>query len=265
MGERAGRVYLVGAGPGAPDLITVRGEQILRRAEVVVSDYLVSPELLALAPPDAELIYAGKKGGDGGNIGQTELNRILIERARAGRRVVRLKGGDPFIFGRGGEEAEALVAAKIAFEVVPGVTSAPAAPACAGIPLTHRKLASFVAFLTAHQDETKSGHRDAVPWDELASAAKAGGTLVLLMASAGLGGSLARLARQLPATNPAAARQWATTAAQRSIVATIATLADEVERAGVGAPSVVVVGEAAALGGGLNWVERMTLYGSRIV
>jgi len=265
MGERAGRVYLVGAGPGAPDLITVRGEQILRRAEVVVYDYLVSPELLALAPPDAELIYAGKKGGDGGNIGQTELNRILIERARAGRRVVRLKGGDPFIFGRGGEEAEALVAAGITFEVVPGVTSATAAPAFAGIPLTHRKLASFVAFLTAHQDETKSGQRNAVAWDELASAAKAGGTLVLLMASAALRDSLARLARQLPATTPAAVVQWATTAAQRSIVATIATLADEVERAGLGAPSVVVVGEAATLGARLNWFERMPLYGRRIV
>src|ERR1700724_4351515 len=177
MGERAGRVYLVGAGPGAPDLITVRGEQILRRAEVVVYDYLVSPELLALAPPDAELIYAGKKGGDGGNIGQTELNRILIERARAGRRVVRLKGGDPFIFGRGGEEAEALVAAGITFEVVPGVTSATAAPAFAGIPLTHREHGSFVAFLTGHEDLAKNPGA-ALPWAELARAARGRGTLV---------------------------------------------------------------------------------------
>ncbi len=265
MDERAGRVYLVGAGPGAPDLITVRGEQVLRRAEVVVYDYLASSELLALAPPGAELIYAGKQGGSRSSIDQAELNRILIEHARAGRRVVRLKGGDPFIFGRGGEEAEALAAAAIAFEVVPGVTSATAAPAFAGIPLTHRKLASFVAFLTAHRDETKDPRGNPVPWDELASAARAGGTLVLLMASAQLRESLARLAQQLPAATPAAVVQWATTAAQRSIVATLATLAGEVESAGVGAPSVVVVGEAAALGARLNWFERMPLYGRRIV
>lgn len=264
MDERAGRVYLVGAGPGAPDLITVRGAQLLRIAEVVIYDSLASPELLALAPPGAELICAGKNDG-GGSIDQAELNRRLIEHARAGRRVVRLEGGDPFIFGRGGEEAEALAAAAIPFEVVPGVTSATAAPAFAGIPLTDRKRATFAAFVAAHQDETKDPQGNPLPWDELASAAKAGGTLVLLMAPGQLRESLARLARQLPASTPAAVVQWAASTVQRSIAATIATLAGEAESAGPGAPSVVVIGDTAALGARLNWFERMPLYGRRIV
>jgi uroporphyrinogen III methyltransferase/synthase len=266
MAERTGRVYLVGAGPGAPDLITVRGEQIMRRAEVVIYDYLVSPELLSMAPEAAELIYAGKRGGAADNIDQAEVNRLMVEHARAGRRVVRLKGGDPFIFGRGGEEAEALSDAGVEFEVVPGVTSAIAAPAFAGIPLTHRRAGSFVAFLTAHQDELKSADGDTAPLAELAAAARKGGTLVLLMARARLHESLARLiAAGLAADTPAAVVQWATTAAHRSLVATLGMLADEVERAGLGAPAVVVVGKVAALGERLGWFERMALFGRRIV
>src|ERR1700726_3537461 len=176
MDERAGRPYLVGAGPGAPDLITVRGEQILHTAEVVVYDYLVSPELLALAPPEAEVVYTGKKGGDGGNIAQAELNRTLIEHARTGKREVRLKGGDPFIFGRGGEEAEALRQAGIAFEVVPGVTSALAAGAFTGIPLTHRSHASAVALVTGHEHPGKPG--STLDWPVLA---RFPGTLAIYM------------------------------------------------------------------------------------
>src|SRR5271168_2260234 len=196
--EKQGLVILVGAGPGAPDLIAMRGADALRRAEVVIYDYLVSPELLRLAPVDAELIYAGKKGGSDKAIEQSELNAMLIAHARKGRRVVRLKGGDPFIFGRGGEEAEALARARVKFEVVPGVTSAIAGPAFAGIPLTHREHGSFVAFVTGHEDESKGS--SSVPWDELVAAARHGGTIVILMATARMRATLDRIgAAGLPA------------------------------------------------------------------
>ncbi len=266
MPERAGRVFLVGAGPGAADLITLRARDCLARADVVIYDYLVNPELLRLAPPGAELIYAGKRGGGERTIEQDELNRMLIEHARAGRNVVRLKGGDPFIFGRGGEEAEALARAGIEYEVVPGVTSAIAAPAFAGIPLTHRERGSFVAFVTGHEDESRA-LEPAVPWDALARAASEGrGTIVVLMASARLRQTLARLASGgVDAATPAAAIQWAATASQKTVRATVATLADECERGGLGAPAVVVVGECAALADRLAWFERMPLFGRRIV
>jgi len=264
-GQNVGRVFLVGAGPGAPDLITLRGAAVMRRADVIVYDALVSPEILRLAPARAERIFAGKKGGEERNVEQIEINRILIEQARAGRRVVRLKGGDPFIFGRGGEEAEALAAAEIAFEVVPGVTSATAAPAFAGIPLTHRERGSFVAFITGHQDSSKDADA-AIPWDDLARAARARGTLVILMATARMGAHLARLAAAgLGEETPAAAIQWGSTAAQKTIVATLGTLADQATRAGLKAPAVIVVGECAALGRELNWFEEMPLFGRRIV
>src|SRR5260370_2512051 len=181
--DNRGIVYLVGAGPGAPDLIAIRGADALSRAEVVIYDYLVSPELLRLAPPNAELIYAGKKGGADKTIEQSELNAMLIAHARKGRVVVRLKGGDPFIFGRGGEEAEALARAGVPFELVPGVTSAIAGPAFAGIPLTHREHGSFVAFVPGHEDERK-GEESAIPWKHLAAAARNRGTIVILMWSA---------------------------------------------------------------------------------
>jgi uroporphyrinogen III methyltransferase / synthase len=266
MAERAGKVFLVGAGPGAADLITLRARECLARANVVIYDYLVNPELLRLAPPRAELIYAGKRGGGERSIEQDELNRMLIEQARAGRTVARLKGGDPFIFGRGGEEAEALGRAGITYEVVPGVTSAIAAPAFAGIPLTHRERGSFVAFVTGHEDESRT-QDPAVPWDALARAASEGrGTIVMLMASARLRPTLTRLVGGgLAAATPAAAIQWATTASQKTVRATVATLADQCERAGLGAPAVVVVGECAALADRLAWFERMPLFGRRIV
>ena len=224
--KHRGVVILVGAGPGAPDLIAIRGADALRGADVVIYDYLVSPELLRLAPPKAELIYAGKKGGSDKTIEQSDLNAMLIAHARKGRRVVRLKGGDPFIFGRGGEEAEALARARVAFEVVPGVTSAIAAPAFAGIPLTHREHGSFVAFVTGHEDERK-GESSAIPWKQLATAAKNRGTIVILMATARMRATLQRLSGAgLPTETPAAAVEWATTAAQRTVLATLGTLAD---------------------------------------
>jgi uroporphyrinogen III methyltransferase / synthase len=263
--DKSGRVFLVGAGPGAPDLITLRGADVLRRAEVVIYDNLVSPELIRIAPADAELIYAGKRGGADKAIEQPALNAMLIAYARKGRVVVRLKGGDPFIFGRGGEEAEVLARAGVAFEVVPGVTSAIAGPAFAGVPLTHREHGSFVAFVTGHEDQSKDPNTT-VPWDELAAAARRGGTIVILMATARLSSTLERMrSAGLPAETPAVAVQWATTAAQKTVSATLATLADESARAGLGAPAVIVVGECAGLREHLGWVERMPLFGRTIV
>jgi uroporphyrinogen III methyltransferase/synthase len=265
MPERQGRVYLVGAGPGAFDLITVRGAECLRQADCVVYDYLVNPDLTQLASPKAELIFAGKKGGAGKAMDQAALNALLIDRARKGRKVVRLKGGDPFIFGRGGEEAEALSRAKIPFEVVPGVTSAVAAPAFAGIPLTHRKLGSFVAFVTGHEHETRTG-RTHVPWKDLARTARGGGTIVLLMATARMRAALASLVRAgLAARTPAAAVQWGTTAAQKTVTATAGTLAARCDEEKLGAPAIIVVGKSVDLREELRWFEKLPLFGRRIV
>jgi uroporphyrinogen III methyltransferase / synthase len=264
VSETRGKVYLVGAGPGAPDLITVRGADIVRLADTVVYDYLASPEIVQMAPAAAERIYAGKMGNGAQQFTQTAINQILIQHARAGKRVVRLKGGDPFVFGRGGEEAEALVAAGIDFEVVPGVTSAIAAPAFVGIPLTHREFGSFVVFVTGHQGGEKNP--EAMPWDELARAAHGRGTIVILMATSHLKENLARLVGAgLPAQTPGAAVQWGTTAAQKVVMGPITALADEVEKAGLGAPAVVVIGECARLASRLNWAERLPLFGRRIV
>jgi uroporphyrinogen III methyltransferase/synthase len=264
-GKQPGKVVLVGAGPGAPDLISMRGADALSRADVVIYDYLVSPEVLGLAPPGAELIYAGKKGGSNKAIEQSDLNAMLIAHARKGQSVVRLKGGDPFIFGRGGEEAEALAHAGIAFEIVPGITSAIAAPAFAGIPLTHREHGSFVTFVTGHEDERK-GERSAIPWQQLAQAAKNRGTIVILMGTARMRATLERLSEAgLPDETPAGAIEWATTAAQRTVLATLGTLADACARDEIGAPAVIVVGECAGLRRNLKWAEQMPLFGRTIV
>ncbi len=260
----SGKVFLVGAGPGAIDLITMRGAEILGRAQVVIYDSLVNPGLLRFAPASAELIHAGKRGGTHKDLEQVDINAMLIAHARKGMAVVRLKGGDPFIFGRGGEEAEALAAAGIGFEVVPGVTSAIAAPAFAGIPLTHREHGSFVAFVTGHEDENKGA--TSVPWDDLARAANPRGTLVILMATARLRGVLKRLEDAgLPVATPAAAIQWGTVANQKTVASTLASLADDVDAAKLGAPALVVVGQCADLREHLMWAERMPLFGRRIV
>ena len=259
-----GRVYLVGAGPGAPDLITLRGAEIIRLADTIIYDYLASAELLQMAPATAERIYAGKMGNGTQQFDQAAITEILIQHARAGKRVVRLKGGDPFIFGRGGEEAEALAAAGIEFEVVPGVTSAIAVPAFAGIPLTHREYGSFVVFVTGHRgDDTDSVP---LPLEDLARVVSRRGTIVMLMATAFLRRNLARLiAGGLATDTPAAAIQWGTTAAQKTVTASINTLAKEVERVGLAAPAIVVVGECARFATSLNWAERLPLFGRRIV
>ncbi len=260
----SGKVYLVGAGPGAPDLITVRGLQVLAAAQVVFYDSLVSAELLKQAPPDAELIHVGRRAGTARPFDQAEINRLMVERARGGQRVVRLKGGDPFIFGRGGEEAEALRAAAIEFEIVPGVTSAISAPAFAGIPLTHREYGSFITIATGQAEPGTPD--DALPWTEMARAASNGGTLVVLMAATRIGPLMSRLiAMGVDGATPAAAIQWASRAAQKSVIATAASLAAEAERAALGPPAVVVVGPCAGLGRELGWCERMPLFGRRIV
>ena len=173
--KSTGKVYLVGAGPGDPGLITVKGRECIENADVLIYDYLASPALLKYAPETAEQIYVGKKGGDH-TLSQDGINALIVEKAKTGRVVTRLKGGDPFIFGRGGEEAEVLVAAGIPFEIVPGVTSAIAAPAYAGIPLTHRDYTSTLAFITGHEDPTKA--ETSIEW---ASLAKGIGTLVFFM------------------------------------------------------------------------------------
>src|SRR5215472_16393815 len=265
MSDWRGSVFLVGAGPGAFDLITLRGADCLRQADCVVYDALVNPELLRLAPSQAELIFAGKRRNGGTSIAQAELNALLIDRAHKGKRVVRLKGGDPFIFGRGGEEADALARAGVHFEVVPGITSAIAAPAFAGIPLTHRKLGSYIAFVTGHEDQNKAGSKR-VPWKELARAARNGGTIVVLMASTRMAASLTSLTRAgLPAQTPAAAVQWGTTAAQKTVVGTVATLAALCARENLTAPAVVVAGQSVKLREHLKWFEKLPLFGRRIV
>jgi uroporphyrinogen III methyltransferase / synthase len=260
-----GKVFLVGAGPGAYDLITMRGADVLARADVVIYDYLVNPELLRVAPPGAALIFAGKKGGSEKTVGQETINKMLIAHARAGKTVVRLKGGDPFIFGRGGEEALALSRARVPFEVIPGVTSAIAAPAFAGIPLTHREHGSFVVFVTGHEDESKRG-RSSIPWTSIAEAARDGGTIVLLMATARMRATLKRLVDGgLDAKTPAVAVEWGTVAAQKTVAGTLATLAALSARERLGAPATIVVGRSAALRKDLAWAEKLPLFGRRIV
>jgi uroporphyrinogen III methyltransferase / synthase len=249
-----GSVILVGAGPGDPGLLTRRGEDALRAADVVVHDRLANPELLELAPPGAERISVGKAPGRV-ELDQEGINSLLVEHALAGRRVVRLKGGDPFVFGRGGEEAEALAAAGIAFEVVPGITSAIAAPAYAGIPVTHRGRSTHVTIVTGHEDPEK-GEAD-VEW---AALARAGGTLVILMGASRVGDIAAALiAGGLAPDTPVAAIRNGTRPDQTTVRATLGT----VGAADVRAPSAIVVGDVAALE--LAWFEARPLFGRRVV
>ncbi len=251
-----GKVYLVGAGPGDPGLITVKGREVLRRAGVVIYDQLASPELLKEASADAELIYVGKKAGAHA-LPQEEINRLLVAKAREAAVVVRLKGGDPFVFGRGGEEAEALAAAGVPFEVVPGVTSAVAVPAYAGIPVTHRGLAALVTFVTGHEDPTK-GKSD-IPWEHLA---RLPGTLVFLMGVKNLAENCARLLAggRAPET-PAALIQEGTLPTQRTVSGTLADIARRAEEAAVSPPAILVVGEVAGLRERLKWWETRPLWG----
>jgi uroporphyrinogen III methyltransferase / synthase len=247
-------VYLVGAGPGDPGLLTVRGADVLGRADVVVYDRLVHPSLLDLAPAAAERVYVGKTPGEA-EVEQGDINALLVEQGRAGKEVVRLKGGDPFVFGRGGEEAEALAAAGLTFEVVPGITSAIGAPAYAGIPVTHRGKSTHFTVVTGHEDPDKGGFD--VDWSALANA---GGTLVILMGAGRVGEIASQLvAGGLSPETPVAAVRNGTRADQQTVRATLAT----VGAAGVQAPAAIVVGDVAGLD--LSWFEARPLFGRAVV
>jgi uroporphyrinogen III methyltransferase/synthase len=255
-----GIVYLIGAGPGDPGLITMKAADRIGSADVVVYDFLANPALLALAREDAELIYVGKKGGDH-TLSQDKINDLIVHLALNGKKVARLKGGDPFVFGRGGEEAEDLVAAGVAFEVIPGVSSAIAAPAYAGIPVTHRDHTSNVGFITGHEDPAKE--TSSLDWNKIATAF---GTLVFLMGVK----NLPQLTKNLmdggrdPAT-PAALVRWGTTPQQETLVATLGNIADKAREAGMKPPAVLVVGEVVSLRDRLNWFETRPLFGRKIM
>ncbi len=255
------KVYLVGAGPGDPKLITLRGKELLAEADVVIYDYLANPLLLAFAKDSAEKIYVGKKGGARSELHQDQINKQMVDAAKAGKIVVRLKGGDPFIFGRGGEEAEALAAAHIPFEVVPGVTSAIGVPTYAGIPLTHREKASSVAFITGHEDPAKEEQH--IHWEKIATSCD---TLVFLMGMANLPAIATKLIEhgRNPAT-PIALIQWGTYPAQKTLVGTLDTIEEKAKSSGVKPPVVMVVGEVVALRDDMNWFESLPLFGRKIL
>jgi uroporphyrinogen III methyltransferase/synthase len=256
----SGIVHLVGAGPGDPGLLTVAGLRALERADVVVHDRLGTEQLLPLCRPGAELLNAGKAPGRQA-MSQVEINAALVEHGLRGRRVVRLKGGDPFVFGRGGEEAEALAAAGVTYEVVPGITSAIAAPAYAGIPVTHRGLATSFTVVTGHEDPTKPSEQ--TDWTALA---RVPGTLVILMGMGRLAGIAdALIAGGRPSEEPVGVIQWGTTPRQRRLVATLATVAERVAAEGLGSPAVVVVGPVAGLAATIGWLERRPLTGRTVV
>lgn len=255
-----GKVYLVGAGPGDPGLITVKGRECIESADVLIYDYLASPAFLKYVPETAELIYVGKKGGDH-TLSQDGINALIVEKAQTGATVTRLKGGDPYIFGRGGEEAQVLVDAGIAFEVVPGVTSAIAAPAYAGIPLTHRDFTSTLAFVTGHENPEKE--TSSIDWDALA---KGIGTLVFFMGVK----NLPHITRQLmdhgkPADTPVALVRWGTTPRQTSVSGTLETIVEVVKQAKLKAPAITVVGEVVRLKDTLDWFTARPLMGKTIV
>ena len=246
---KIGKVYLVGAGPGDPGLLTVRGRDLLRSAPVIVYDQLVNPALLEEVATESVKIYVGKRAGRH-YVAQEEINTVLIAHARKGQDVVRLKGGDPFVFGRGGEEAEALVEAGVPFEIVPGVSAAVAVPAYAGVPLTHRKLASSFAVVTGHEARKPNS---AVDWSKLATAVD---TLVILMGLSNLAVIVKKLIEhgRSPET-PAAVIRAGTTSEQESVVG---TLADIVERsAGIEPPALIVVGDVVSLSDKLSWFMPM--------
>jgi uroporphyrinogen III methyltransferase/synthase len=252
-----GTVYLVGAGPGDASLLTLRGAELLRRADVVIYDALANPELLRLAPPAAEFISRGKKMA----MPQAEITALIIAKARAGKTVVRLKGGDPFIFGRGGEEAEALAAEKIPFEIVPGVSAITAVPNYAGIPLTHREHCSSFTVFTGHSDSADAA--TALRYDQIA---KIPGTKVVLMGTETLGDwTQSLVAHGLPPQTPIAVIHRGTTGRQKTVAGTLATIAALVAKEKIVPPALTVIGDVVKLRGKLNWFEQRPLFGQRIV
>ncbi len=260
MTTNFGKVYLIGAGPGDPGLLTLKAKHCIETADVVVYDYLASPFLLDFARPDAEIIYVGKKGGDH-TLTQDKINLLLVDKAKLGLNVARLKGGDPFVFGRGGEEAQILLDHGVSYEVVPGVTSAIAAPAYAGIPVTHREHTSFVSFITGHEDPTKKD--SSMQWDVFA---KSDATLVFLMGVKNLPNIVKNLvAHGKSADTPVALVRWGTTTRQQTVTGTLDTIVDVVKEAGIKSPAVIVIGHVVSLREELAWFDRKPLFSKRIV
>jgi uroporphyrinogen III methyltransferase/synthase len=258
--KQTGTVYLVGAGPGDLGLITLRAKECIENADVIVYDHLANPEMLGWAREDAEIVYAGKKAAEY-TLSQEEINKLIVEKARDGKSVVRLKGGDPFVFGRGAEEAKEIADAGIGFEIVPGITSAIAGPAYAGIPITHRAENSHVTFFTGHEDPSKLA--SAIDY---AALARLGGTQVMLMGVE----RIARITREMLAQGvradlPVALVRWATTGRQQTLVGTLENIAQRVVETGFESPAVAVFGDVVALRKDLNWYERRPLSGKRIV
>lgn len=255
-----GTVYLIGAGPGDPGLMTLKGRDLIAQADCLVYDALASPAMLAWLKPGCEKIYVGKRAGNHA-LPQDEINALLVKCAYKYVCTVRLKGGDPYVFGRGGEEAMALHSAGVRFEVVPGVSSAIAGPACAGIPVTHRDCCTQFTVFTGHE----GAHKTASTLD-VAGIAAAKGTKVMLMGMSRLRETLTSLVEAgQGGDEPAAAVQWAATGRQKSVTATVATLADAVEKAGIASPAVVVIGEVVSLAQNLDWRSKLPLFGKRVV
>ena len=258
--KHTGTVHLVGAGPGDAGLLTLRGAELLGRADVVVYDALVNPDLLRLAPKTAEMIYGGKRSRDHA-IPQEDLNQLLVAKAKEGKTVVRLKGGDPYIFGRGGEEAEELAEAGVPFEVVPGISSTVAAPNYAGIPVTHRDFCSAYQVITGHEDPTKP--ESGLDWAQIA---RMPGTKVVLMGVERIRQIAAELvANGMAAKTPVAMVRWGTTGRQKTITGTLATIADVVDAEKFTAPAVTIIGDVVSLRKKLDWFERRPLFGRRVV
>jgi len=253
-------VYLVGAGPGDAGLLTLRGAELLARADVVVYDALVNPDLLHRAPKSAEIIYGGKRAREH-SIPQEQLNQLLIARARAGKIVVRLKGGDPYVFGRGGEEAEQLADAKVPFEVVPGVSSFVAVPNYAGVPLTHRGFCSRLTLITGHEDPAKE--ISSIDWPQVA---KTPGTKVIMMGTDRIGEIAQKLIEfGMDSATPIAMVRWGTTGRQHSIEGTLANIGEVAAKEKIGPPTVALIGEVVKLRKKLNRFERRPHFGQRVV
>ncbi|MBI5869927.1 MAG: uroporphyrinogen-III C-methyltransferase [Actinobacteria bacterium] len=260
MDNKTGKVYLIGAGPGDPGLFTLKGVECMRRADVIVYDYLAGKPLLVHAHPDAELIYVGKKGGDH-TMKQPDINALLVKLGQEGKVVARLKGGDTFIFGRGGEEALALREGGVPFEVVPGISAGYSVPAYAGIPVTHRGITTEVAFVTGHEDPTKT--ESTINWEKLSTAV---GTIVFFMGVKNLPYIVEELTKngRDPQT-PVALIRWGTTPRQETVTGTLADIVQLVEERGFKAPAITIVGEVVALREKLHWFEDRPLFGRRVV
>jgi uroporphyrinogen III methyltransferase / synthase len=258
--SKSGKVYLVGAGPGDLGLVTLRAKECIENADVIIYDHLANPEALGWARDDVEIIYVGKTSGES-PISQQEINALLIEKAREGKQVVRLKGGDPFVFGRGAEEAQVIADAGISFEIVPGITSSIAGPAYAGIPMTHRAHNSHVTFFTGHEDPAKSESTI-----DYAALAKLGGTQVMLMGVERLGSITSEMMKHgVRGDLPVALVRWATTGRQETLTGRLENIAQKAVSNGFAAPAVAVFGEVVALRDKLNWYETRPLLGKRIV